>query len=175
MRNGSTVSTRPSTCQRVVLNSSQVHRAELKSSKILVYRPLARDSTDKLPNIVEPVSPRLRVHYVHSERSFSSVFHINLSYYCTSLHTLHPTSPASLPVSLVGSNKLQLFSATDLSLSHFINIISPPSSSPKGKSYALLPTAKYGEGYLDKGNALPQQRFHRPNRAPQRAAIRVQT
>ena len=100
MRNGSTVSTRPSTCQRVVLNSSQAYRAELKSSKILVYRPLARDSTDKLPIIVEPVSPRLRVHYVHSERSFSSVFHSNhLSYYCTSLHTLHPTSPASRPVS----------------------------------------------------------------------------
>ena len=32
----STVSTRPSTCQRVILNSSQAHGAELKSSKILV-------------------------------------------------------------------------------------------------------------------------------------------
>ncbi|KAF8269997.1 hypothetical protein EI94DRAFT_1798676 [Lactarius quietus] len=40
--------------------------------------------------------------------------------------------------------------ATDLSLPHLINIIPPPSSSPKGKSSALLTAAKHCKGHLDK-------------------------
>ena len=63
-----------------------------------------------------------------------------------------PPPPTSPPVSLVVSTRFNS-SATDLSLSHLINTILPPSSSLKGKSSALLTSTKNGEGHINK--AMP--------------------
>jgi cysteine protease ATG4 len=105
----------------------------------------ADDSTDEPPIIVEPVSPRVRM---RSERPLSSVSDNHLSYYQSS----HSTSRLSdIPTRLSGWFQHAFnSSATDLSLPNLINTIPPPSSSPKGKSSALLTAAKHGKGPLDK-------------------------
>jgi cysteine protease ATG4 len=105
----------------------------------------ADDSTDEPPIIVEPVSPRVRM---RSERPLSSVSDNHLSYYQSS----HSTSRLSdIPTRLSGWFQHAFnSSATDLSLPNLINTIPPPSSSPKGKSSALLTAAKHGKGHLDK-------------------------
>ena len=104
----------------------------------------ADDSTDEPPIIVEPVSPRVRM---HSERPLSSVADNQLSYYQSS----HSTSRLSdIPTRLSGWFQHAFSSSsTDLSLPHLINTVPPPSSSPKGKS-TLLTTEKIGNGHLNK-------------------------
>jgi cysteine protease ATG4 len=107
----------------------------------------ADDSTDEPPIIVEPVSPRVRM---RSERPLSSVSDNQLSYYQSS----HSTSRLSdIPTRLSGWFQHAFnSSSTDLTLPHLINTghIPPTSSSPKGKSSALLTAAKHGKGHLDK-------------------------
>ena len=107
----------------------------------------ADDSTDEPPIIVEPVSPRVRM---RSERPLSSVSDNHLSYYQSS----HSTSRLSdIPTRLSGWFQHAFnSSATDLTLPNLINTghIPPSSSSPKGKSSALLTAAKHGKGHLDK-------------------------
>ena len=72
----------------------------------------------------------------------------HLSYYQSS-HSIFRLS--DIPTRLFGwFQHGYKYSATDLSLPHFINTIPPPSSSPKGKSSALLTAAKHGKGHLDK-------------------------
>ena len=121
-------------------SSSQPHDADISEDF-----STADDSTDEPPIIVEPVSPRVRM---RSERPLSSVSDNHLSYYQSS----HSTSRLSdIPTRLSGWFQHAFnSSATDLSLPHLINTIPPPSSSPKGKSSALLTAAKHGKGHLDK-------------------------
>jgi cysteine protease ATG4 len=85
---------------------------------------------------------------MRSERPISSVSDNHLSYYQSS----HSTSRLSnIPTRLSGWFQHAFnSSATDLSLPHLINTIPPPSSSPKGKSSAVLTAAKHGKGHLDK-------------------------
>jgi cysteine protease ATG4 len=88
-----------------------------------------------------------------SERPLSSVSDNHLSYYQSS----HSTSRLpDIPTRLSGWFQHAFnASATDLSLPHLINTIPPPSSSPKGKSSALLTAAKHGKGHLDKAMRYP--------------------
>ncbi|KAH9016405.1 hypothetical protein EDB83DRAFT_2508558 [Lactarius deliciosus] len=99
----------------------------------------ADDSTDEPPIIVEPVSPRVRM---RSERPLSS-----------SSPSHSTTRLSDIPTRLSGWFQHAFnSSSTDLSLPHLINTghIPPTSSSPKGKSSALLTAAKHGKGHLDK-------------------------
>ena len=107
----------------------------------------ADDSADEPPIIVEPVSQRLRM---RPERPLSSVSDNHLSYYQSSHST---TRLSDIPTRLSGWFQHAFnSSSTDLTLPHLINSghLPPPSSSPKGKSSALLTAAKHGKGHLDK-------------------------
>ncbi|KAH9980532.1 hypothetical protein BJV74DRAFT_101947 [Russula compacta] len=107
----------------------------------------ADDSADEPPIIVEPVSQRVRM---RPERPLSSVSDNHLSYYQSSHST---TRLSDIPTRLSGWFQHAFnSSSTDLTLPHLINSghLPPPSSSPKGKSSALLTAAKHGKGHLDK-------------------------
>lgn len=87
---------------------------------------------------------------MRSERPLSSASDNHLSYYQSS-HSA--TRLSDIPTRLSGWFQHAFnSSSTDLTLPHLINTghIPPTSSSPKGKSSALLTAAKHGKGHLDK-------------------------
>ena len=88
---------------------------------------------------------------MRSERPLRSARCPIIIFHITNHHTLHPGLLSDIPTRLSGwFQHGYKSSATDLSLPHLINTIPPPSSSPKGKSSALLTAAKHGKGHLDK-------------------------